>query len=111
MFPSLAMREGYSERDVLSKNARNSAAALHSAVFTPRTLIRRIMLVQGDRSIAGGGAQRHGRAKPADDAGGGARFHPFLEEALTFAKFEPAMYETVRTFCPAGEEFQDIPPS
>jgi quinol monooxygenase YgiN len=28
---------------------------------------------------------------------------PFLEEALTFAKFEPGMYELVRTFRPAGE--------
>jgi hypothetical protein len=25
---------------------------------------------------------------------------PFLEEALTFAKFEPGMYEVVRTFVP-----------
>ena len=28
---------------------------------------------------------------------------PFLEEALTIAKFEPGMYEIVRTFWPAGE--------
>jgi quinol monooxygenase YgiN len=27
---------------------------------------------------------------------------PFLEEALTIAKFEPAMYEIVRTFAPAS---------
>jgi quinol monooxygenase YgiN len=27
---------------------------------------------------------------------------PFLEEALTIAKFEPGMYEVVRTFAPAG---------
>jgi quinol monooxygenase YgiN len=27
---------------------------------------------------------------------------PFLEEALTFAKFEPGMYEIVRTFLPVG---------
>ncbi len=27
---------------------------------------------------------------------------PFLEEALTIAKFEPAMYEIVRTFVPSG---------
>jgi quinol monooxygenase YgiN len=31
---------------------------------------------------------------------------PFLEEALTIAKFEPAMYETVRTFWPAAEKSQ-----
>jgi hypothetical protein len=29
---------------------------------------------------------------------------PFLEEALTIAKFEPGMYEIVRTFWPAGEK-------
>ena len=28
---------------------------------------------------------------------------PFLEEALTIARFEPAMYEIVRTFAPVGE--------
>jgi quinol monooxygenase YgiN len=28
---------------------------------------------------------------------------PFLEEALTIARFEPAMYEIVRTFEPVGE--------
>ena len=28
---------------------------------------------------------------------------PFLQEALTIAKFEPGMYEVVRTFAPAGE--------
>ena len=27
---------------------------------------------------------------------------PFLEEALTIAKFEPGVYEVVRTFAPAG---------
>src|SRR6266478_6118395 len=27
---------------------------------------------------------------------------PFLEEALTIAKFEPGMYEIVRTFSPVG---------
>ena len=27
---------------------------------------------------------------------------PFMEEALTFAKFDPGMYEVVRTFSPAG---------
>ena len=27
---------------------------------------------------------------------------PFLQEALTFATFEPGMYETVRTFEPAA---------
>jgi quinol monooxygenase YgiN len=27
---------------------------------------------------------------------------PFLEEALTIAKFEPGMYEVVRTFSPVG---------
>jgi quinol monooxygenase YgiN len=31
---------------------------------------------------------------------------PFLEEALSFAKFEPGMYEIVRTFWPAGEKPQ-----
>ena len=28
---------------------------------------------------------------------------PFLQEALTIAKFEPGIYEVVRTFTPAGE--------
>jgi quinol monooxygenase YgiN len=28
---------------------------------------------------------------------------PFLDEALTIAKFEPGMYEIVRSFLPAGE--------
>lgn len=28
---------------------------------------------------------------------------PFLKEALTFATFEPGMYEIVRTFSPVGE--------
>jgi len=28
---------------------------------------------------------------------------PFLREALTIAKFEPGVYEVVRTFTPAGE--------
>jgi quinol monooxygenase YgiN len=28
---------------------------------------------------------------------------PFLQEALMIAKFEPGMYEVVRTFAPAGE--------
>jgi len=28
---------------------------------------------------------------------------PFLKEALTIAKFEPGVYEVVRTFTPAGE--------
>jgi quinol monooxygenase YgiN len=28
---------------------------------------------------------------------------PFLQEALAMAKFEPGMYEIVRTFCPAGD--------
>jgi hypothetical protein len=27
--------------------------------------------------------------------------HPFFEEALLIAKFEPGMYEVVRTFAPA----------
>jgi hypothetical protein len=27
---------------------------------------------------------------------------PYLEEALTFARFEPGMYEVVRTFAPVG---------
>jgi hypothetical protein len=27
---------------------------------------------------------------------------PFMEEALTFAKFDPGMYEVVRTFSPVG---------
>ena len=27
---------------------------------------------------------------------------PFLQEALTIAKFEPGVYEVVRTFTPAG---------
>jgi len=31
---------------------------------------------------------------------------PFLEEALTIAKFEPGIYEIVRTFLPAGERAQ-----
>jgi len=32
---------------------------------------------------------------------------PVLEEALTIARFEPGMYEIVRTFRPAGEQSQD----
>ena len=28
---------------------------------------------------------------------------PFLQEALTIAKFEPGVYEVVRPFTPAGE--------
>jgi quinol monooxygenase YgiN len=28
---------------------------------------------------------------------------PFLQEALTIAKFEPGIYEVVRTFAPVGE--------
>jgi hypothetical protein len=28
---------------------------------------------------------------------------PFLQEALTIAKFEPGIYEVARTFAPAGE--------
>ena len=28
---------------------------------------------------------------------------PFLQEALAISKFEPGMYEVVRTFAPAGE--------
>ena len=28
---------------------------------------------------------------------------PFLQEALTISKFEPGMYEVVRTFAPVGE--------
>src|ERR1700738_4696939 len=31
---------------------------------------------------------------------------PFLQEALTIARFEPGMYEIVRTFWPAGEKSQ-----
>jgi quinol monooxygenase YgiN len=31
---------------------------------------------------------------------------PFLQEALTIAKFEPGVYEIVRTFWPAGEKSQ-----
>jgi hypothetical protein len=31
---------------------------------------------------------------------------PFLEEALTIAKFDPGMYEIVHTFLPSGEESQ-----
>ena len=31
---------------------------------------------------------------------------PFLEEALTFAKLEPGIYEIVRTFRPVGERPQ-----
>ena len=31
---------------------------------------------------------------------------PFLDEALTIAKFEPGMYEIVQTFWPAGEKSQ-----
>ena len=34
---------------------------------------------------------------------------PFLEEALTIAKFEPGMYEIVQTFWPAGEKSQGSP--
>jgi quinol monooxygenase YgiN len=29
---------------------------------------------------------------------------PLLEEALSIARFEPGMYEIVRTFCPEGEK-------
>jgi hypothetical protein len=28
---------------------------------------------------------------------------PFLQEALTIAKFEPGIYKVVRTFAPVGE--------
>jgi hypothetical protein len=28
---------------------------------------------------------------------------PFLQEALTIARFEPGVYEVVRTFAPVGE--------
>ena len=28
---------------------------------------------------------------------------PFLQETLTIAKFEPGVYEVVRTFTPAGD--------
>jgi hypothetical protein len=28
---------------------------------------------------------------------------PFFQEALTIAKFEPGVFEVVRTFTPAGE--------
>jgi hypothetical protein len=28
---------------------------------------------------------------------------PFFQEALTFAKFDPGVYEVVRTFTPVGE--------
>jgi Antibiotic biosynthesis monooxygenase len=31
---------------------------------------------------------------------------PFLQEALTIAKFEPGIYEIVRRFWPAGEDSQ-----
>jgi hypothetical protein len=30
---------------------------------------------------------------------------PFFQEALTIAKFEPGMYEVVRTFAPIGEPY------
>ena len=39
-----------------------------------RAVRRRLMLVRGDRAIAGGGAQRHVRAKSADDAARSRRF-------------------------------------
>src|SRR3954463_8685798 len=38
------------------------------------TVRRRIVLVRGDRTVASGGAQRHGRAEPFDDVGRGSGF-------------------------------------
>ncbi|SEF09289.1 Antibiotic biosynthesis monooxygenase [Rhizobiales bacterium GAS191] len=35
---------------------------------------------------------------------------PFLQEALTIAKFEPGMYEIVRTFWPAGAKNPEVRP-
>src|SRR5258706_1240282 len=36
---------------------------------------------------------------------------PFLEESLTIARFEPGMYEIVRTFAPAGGYASPAPES
>src|ERR1700682_101218 len=36
---------------------------------------------------------------------------PFLQEALKIARFEPGIYEVVRTFTPAGEADCSAPPS
>jgi hypothetical protein len=34
---------------------------------------------------------------------------PFLQEALTIAKFEPGMYEVVESFVPMGARAPDAP--
>jgi hypothetical protein len=55
------------------------------------------------RSLDGTKVTMYARWRSAEtyQANPGPQF--LLEEALTIAKFEPAMYEIVRTFAPIGE--------
>ena len=58
------------------------------------------------RSVDGAKVTMYARWRSAEDYGAMRRNPgplPFLEEALTIARFEPAMYEIVRTFGPIGE--------
>jgi heme-degrading monooxygenase HmoA len=63
------------------------------------------------RSIDGSKVTMYARWRSAEDYQAmredpGPR--PFLEEALAIARFEPGMYEVVRTFTPAGETLRDV---
>ncbi|MCB8882981.1 antibiotic biosynthesis monooxygenase [Acidisoma cellulosilytica] len=58
------------------------------------------------RSLDGTKVTMYARWRSADDYQAMRRDpapFPFLEEALTISKFEPGMYEIVRTFVPAGD--------
>ena len=58
------------------------------------------------RSIDGAKVTMYARWRSAEDYRAMRRNPgpaPFLEEALTIARFEPGMYEVVRTFLPDGE--------
>ena len=57
------------------------------------------------RSLDGTRVTMYARWRSADDYQAmrqDPRPLPFLQEALTFARFEPGLYEIVRTFEPAG---------
>ena len=54
------------------------------------------------RGFDGSKVRMYGQWKSVEDMRKDPRPLPFMEEALTFAKFDPGMYEVVRTFSPAG---------
>jgi hypothetical protein len=82
---------------------RATSSGLSICLFAPRmasSAAHRVLFLR--RSIAASTAQRCAQWRSAEAMRQDRGPLPFLEEALTIAKFEPCIYESVRTFLPIG---------